>query len=120
MVSASPRPSFLADLLQLGKKTDTSTPVPHPLYCFPSPPDQHSLKGLGRHGCDHRLPVFILPLGNRERICWASSLCWPQMGSPDALRLCSPDVLGETGIGFSVSQFPLHRCLATFGKHLDS
>lgn len=46
MVSASPRPSFLADLLQLGKKTDTSTPVPHPLYCFPSPPDQHSLKGL--------------------------------------------------------------------------
>lgn len=46
MVSASPRPSFRADLLQLGKKTDTSTPVPHPLYCFPSPPDQHSLKGL--------------------------------------------------------------------------
>lgn len=36
------------------------------------------------------------------------------MGSPGALRLCSPDVLGETGIGFSVTWFLLHRCLASY------
>lgn len=30
------------------------------------------------------------------------------------LKLCSPDVLGETGIGFSVTWFLLHRCLASY------
>lgn len=105
------------------KEPDASTPGPHPPYCFPSPPDQDSVKGLAGMAVttDFLCLSFHLEIVKESaghRVCVGHGWSSPRSTDtgrrgPDAPRLCSPDELGEPDLDFSVSWFPLHRRLAS-------
>lgn len=72
------------------------SPAPPQPYCFSSLPDQDSVKGLA--GTASTTDFLCSSFCSKVGIGSVLAADGPHTGGriPDALKLCSPDVLGET------------------------